>query len=62
MKKVILITNIPNPYRVPLFNELANRHQSLDLKLKIVFANNTYKRRLFKLNEEETQYVNSITL
>ena len=56
MKKVILITNIPNPYRVPLFNELANRHQSLDLKLKIVFANSTYKRRLFKLNEADFKF------
>ncbi len=56
MKKVILITNIPNPYRVPLFNELSNQLQSNNIHLKIVFANKTYKRRRFILSENEFKF------
>lgn len=56
MKKVVLITNIPNPYRVPLFNELSKQLQSDKIHLKIIFANKTYKRRLFQLNENDFQF------
>lgn len=56
MKKVVLITNIPNPYRVPLFNELSKQLQSDNIHLKIIFANKTYKRRLFQLNENDFQF------
>jgi glycosyltransferase involved in cell wall biosynthesis len=56
MKKVLLITNIPNPYRVPLFNELSKQLKNENIHLKIIFANKTYKRRLFQLNENEFQF------
>ena len=53
MKKVVLITNIPNPYRVPLFNELSKQLKIENTHLKIIFATKTYKRRLFQLNEND---------
>ena len=56
MKKVVLITNIPNPYRVPLFNELSKQLKNDNLHLKIIFASKTYKRRLFQLNESDFQF------
>ena len=56
MKKVILITNIANPYRVPLFNELSNQLHNKNIHLKIVFANKTYKRRRFTINENEFKF------
>ena len=56
MKKVVLITNIPNPYRVPLFNELSKQLRNESIHLKIIFANRTYKRRRFKLNEGDFKF------
>lgn len=53
MKKVVLITNIPNPYRVPLFNELSKQLKNENTHLKIIFATKTYKRRLFQLSESD---------
>ncbi len=56
MKKVVLITNIPNPYRVPLFNELSKQLKNENTRLKIIFANKTYKRRLFRINENDFNF------
>jgi glycosyltransferase involved in cell wall biosynthesis len=56
MKKVVLITNIPNPYRVPLFNELSKQLKNENTHLKIIFATKTYKRRLFQLNENDFHF------
>ena len=56
MKKVVLITNIPNPYRVPLFNELSKQLRNESIHLKIIFANRTYKRRRFQLNEGDFKF------
>ncbi|MFM7016001.1 MAG: glycosyltransferase family 4 protein [Bacteroidota bacterium] len=56
MKKVVLITNIPNPYRVPLFNELNSQLKKENIHLKIIFATKTYKRRLFQLDEKEFNF------
>ena len=41
----ILITNIPTPYRIPLFNELAAAFAATGVSLKIVFAASGYERR-----------------
>jgi glycosyltransferase involved in cell wall biosynthesis len=37
-KKVLLVTNIPSPYRIPLFNELHRQLENEGLKLKVVFG------------------------
>jgi hypothetical protein len=35
---VLLVTNIPTPYRVPLFNELNRQLTKKGLKLKVIFG------------------------
>lgn len=53
MKKVVLITNIPNPYRVPLFNTLNSLLKNDGICLKVIFGAAGYSRRLFKIRKEE---------
>ena len=43
--KVLLITNIPTPYRIPLFNELQKQLYEKGLKLKVIFGALSYPRR-----------------
>jgi glycosyltransferase involved in cell wall biosynthesis len=56
LKKVLYITNIPNPYRIPLFNEMSRVFHANNLALKIIFGAASYKRRLFTLNKSEMQF------
>lgn len=56
MKKVIFITNIPNPYRIPLFNEIHNQFLDINVKLKLVFGAEGYKRRMFQLDLNEIKF------
>jgi len=56
MKKVIFITNIPNPYRIPLFNEIHTQFLDINIKLKLVFGAEGYKRRLFQLDLNEIKF------
>ena len=50
MKTIVIVTNIPNPYRIPLFNELAIQLKKADLCLHVIFAKTNYHRRKFKLD------------
>jgi glycosyltransferase involved in cell wall biosynthesis len=52
MKTVVLITNIPTPYRVPLFGAVASMLESQGIRLHVVFCEKTYARRQFQLNPE----------
>ncbi|MBX2819506.1 MAG: glycosyltransferase family 4 protein [Rhodothermaceae bacterium] len=45
MKQVVLVTNIPTPYRIPLFNELDRQLREVGVKLIVIFGSNTYTRR-----------------
>ncbi len=56
MKKVIFVTNIPNPYRIPLFNEMSRQFKENNIHLKLVFGSASYKRRLFKLDTSEMKF------
>ncbi len=57
MRKVLLVTNIPSPYRIPLFNEMNRQLNRHDLQLFVVFGNRSYSRRKFKpVNEEEFEF------
>jgi glycosyltransferase involved in cell wall biosynthesis len=55
-KKIVIVTNIPNPYRIPLFNELNKKLKELNIDLMIVFGASTYSRRKFKLNPAEFMF------
>lgn len=56
MKKVLLITNIPNPYRVPLFNVMSKAFAMENYHLKVIFGSEGYKRRLFTLDKSELKF------
>jgi glycosyltransferase involved in cell wall biosynthesis len=45
VQKVILITNIPTPYRIPLFNELDRQLRGYGIRLYVVFGAIGYARR-----------------
>lgn len=54
--KVIIITNIPNPYRIPLFNELNQQLIENQIQLKVVFAAETYSRRKFVIDSKDCNF------
>ncbi|GAG06356.1 unnamed protein product, partial [marine sediment metagenome] len=53
MTKIILITNIPTPYRIPLFNELKRQLSSKNIKFKVIFGASGYPRRKWKIDMSE---------
>lgn len=46
--KILLITNIPNPYRIPLFNTLFRELSREGNEFQVLFAVKGYSRRKFK--------------
>ncbi len=54
--KVILITNIPNPYRIPLFNELNRQLNDKGVKLKVIFGVLGYPRRKWHVDMSRCQF------
>ncbi len=56
MKRVLLITNIPNPYRIPLFNELDQQLERQGVRLKVLFGALGYRRRKWKLDMSQCRF------
>ncbi len=56
MQKVVLITNIPTPYRIPLFNELNKQMLQEELELHVIFSESGYQRRKFEINFSQIQF------
>jgi glycosyltransferase involved in cell wall biosynthesis len=56
MKKVLLITNIPTPYRIPLFNELHEQLRAANVELMVVFSNEGYERRQFTVDKNDFKF------
>jgi glycosyltransferase involved in cell wall biosynthesis len=58
MKKhqVLLITNIPTPYRIPLFNELNSQLDAQGISFKVVFAALTYPRRKWAIEMSQCTF------
>jgi len=54
--KILLITNIPNPYRIPLFNELSCQLEVLGFELLVVFGAMGYERRKFSLDMSDCKF------
>jgi glycosyltransferase involved in cell wall biosynthesis len=52
MRTVLLVTNIPSPYRIPLFNEINRQLIERGMELYVVFGNRTYSRRKFDPADE----------
>lgn len=53
LKTIALVTNIPTPYRVPLFRELDQQLQARGYRLVVVFGGQGYSRRLFQLDPDD---------
>lgn len=56
MKTIVLITNIPTPYRIPLFNLLNKEIERYGWNLHVIFSSKGYKRRQFELNEQDFKF------
>lgn len=63
---VLLVTNIPNPYRIVLFNKVSQRLHETGIRLLVMFGAATYSRRKYQLHEHnmlfEKQILKSTTL
>ncbi len=53
MKKVVLLTEIISPYRIPVFNQIA---QSLKDQFLVLFFGETEKRRQWKIYKENIKF------
>ncbi|MBK7965868.1 MAG: glycosyltransferase family 4 protein [Bacteroidetes bacterium] len=56
MQKVVLITNIPTPYRIPLFNELNKQLLVEGMELHVIFSEAGYQRRKFEINFSDFKF------
>lgn len=57
---VFLVTNIPNPYRIALFNRLSKQFKEAGYRLQVIFGASTYSRRKYQLNLSELQFENHL--
>lgn len=53
---VLLVTNIPTPYRIPLFNELARQLENAGYALKVAFGAAGYARRKWEIDLDECRF------
>lgn len=53
MKKVLLVTNVPTPYRVPLFQGLNTAYREAGWELTVAFGERGYTRRKYTLQEDQ---------
>lgn len=56
MTKVLLITSIPTPYRVPLFNEINRQLRELGIAFKVLFGARGYARRKWLAEESAFEF------
>ncbi len=54
--KVLLITNVPTPYRLPLFDELHAQFAGAGVGFKVVFGAAGYERRQWEVDLSEGQF------
>ncbi len=55
-KRVVLITNIPTPYRIPLYNALFEECDKRGMQFTVVFASKGYKRRKWKIDYHKIRF------
>lgn len=56
MKKILLITNTPTPYRIAFFNELHDRLKDSKINFKVVFAALSYASRSWDIDMSECRF------
>ena len=55
-ENVLLITNIPTPYRIPLFNEIAKQLAEKNLHLEVLFGALGYSRRQWDIDMSNCEF------
>lgn len=55
-KKVLLITNIPTPYRIPLFNLLSEKLSKNNINFEVIFAQSGYSYRKWEIDLSECMF------
>lgn len=50
LKKILIITDIPNPYRIPLFNTLDSSMKAEGFEMKVVFGSAGQANRAFEID------------
>jgi glycosyltransferase involved in cell wall biosynthesis len=53
---VVIVTNLPTPYRIPLFNALSKRLAARDWRLTVVFLVRGYARRKWDVNVKNLEF------
>ncbi len=56
LKTALVIMNIPTPYRVPLFNELARQLAGCGYRLRVVFGASGYSRRQWAIDTADFRF------
>ncbi|MBL7949625.1 MAG: glycosyltransferase family 4 protein [Bacteroidota bacterium] len=56
IRKILIVTNIPTPYRIPLFNEVYRQLKVRGIELKVLFGAEGYARRKFRFQAEQCQF------
>ena len=59
-KKALIVTNIPTPYRLPLFNEIADQLGAVGYGLKVAFAASGYARRRWAVDLGDCRFQHEI--
>lgn len=57
---VLLVTNIPTPYRIPLFNAVAEAFEGGGFNLKVAFAASGYARRNWAIDMDDCRFAYEI--
>lgn len=55
-KRILLISNVPQTYRIPLFNEIDRQLKARGMELMVVFAADGYKRRKSRIDFSEMKF------
>lgn len=58
--KIILVTSIPSPYRIPLFRRLSGRCHERGWHLKVLFLSRGYSRRQWIVDDRRFQFDHDI--
>jgi glycosyltransferase involved in cell wall biosynthesis len=60
MRKVLIVTNIPTPYRIPLFNELAVQLRTAGYAMHVTFAAAGYRRRQWQIDLSQCRFEHEV--
>src|SRR4030065_2910626 len=54
--KVLIITNIPNPSRIALFNQIKKKLNAFSCEFKVIFGSSGYERRKWDIDLKDCKF------